>query len=163
MNSKAQIQSKFWGLELSKTYPSLRYAGNIIANRCESLEVHDGLNQIIAEQGVFGGNEWDYAGFYFFESSVGQTLYMVSFFNKYKTILPAKRTFDLLAEALTDKYGTPIIKEDETVLLNLWGKKSEDACCLLKANQEGNLIIISLDYINQSVLQESIQQNRNEL
>ena len=111
LNSQAQIQTKFWGLEMSAHYPSLEYAKKIIANRCESLEVNNKLNQIIAERGVFGGQEWDYAGFYFHKSCDGQTLHMVSFFNKYKSVTPAQREYEFLEEALTKKYGKPLTKE----------------------------------------------------
>lgn len=101
--ANAQVQTKFWGLEISQQYASLSQAKRIISERCEYSAIED--NCILGQKGTFGGYEWDFANFYFHQEGLEHTLYLVVFQSYHKSREAAREKYQSLSNALTQKYG----------------------------------------------------------
>ena len=118
VNAMAQIQTKFWGLELTGSYESLERAKTTIANRCTYAEVKD--NVISAMHGSFGGYDWNFIDFSFYKGMYYKTLYFVSFQSYHKTQASAQSKFDSLLNSLNDKYGKSLSEIQKNKSVHMW-------------------------------------------
>ena len=99
LKSNAQIQTKFWGLELSSFYyESLETLEGRISDRCKYTQVRD--NSIVAMDGKLGGYDWNFVTFRFYKGEFSRGLYAVSFSKNYETRVYAKPTYTQLLESL---------------------------------------------------------------
>lgn len=168
MNLNAQIQTKFWGLELSKWYPSLSNAKSIISDRCEyvSLEVN---NKLLAMDGSFGGYSWEFATFSFYKGEDWSVLYDVYFSNPYTQYDTAKSRYDSLLESLSDKYGNSYVTKDEfDDVINIWSEDLSDIRCMLRlhrAESKGgeNYWYVDLNYYDMNRIEKIVEQQDDEL
>lgn len=104
INSNAQVQTKFWGLEMSKTYyVSLETLKDIISYECEYAEIEG--DTIDALDGSFGGREWDFSRFSFYNDGQSNRLYSVRFSSYHNSYDSAKNKYDSLLRSLSSKYG----------------------------------------------------------
>lgn len=106
LNSNAQIQTKFWGLELSSFYyESLETLKNRITDKCQYAMVGD--NEISAMNGKFGGYYWDYISFKFYKGEFSRGLHQVYFASNHADYSSARGKYNNLLETLVNKYGAP--------------------------------------------------------
>lgn len=167
-SSSAQIQTKFWGLELSRRYLSLSQAKDIVSNKCKYVDIEE--NSIKAFDGFFGGYNWDFITFDFHKSTpvYSWTLYTTSFSSYHKNSEDAKRKYQLLQNSLTTKYGSPSLLERDDELLSSWAGAESRIYCLLKyekgMSRGGDMYFyVTLNYIDRDVLDLSVQQQESEL
>lgn len=158
--ANAQIQTKFWGLELAKCYGSLDEAREIISQRCKHSMIQD--NQIVALDGNLGGYNWNYATFSFLDN----TLYSVSFVSYYKTFEDAVDKTAHLEVDLTRKYGKSY--KAEGTLTYYWADEDFTNKCYLDlsegmSNGGEKLWYITLNYWNKSLNENATQQIKDEL
>ena len=168
LKSNAQIQTKFWGLELSSFYyESLETLEGRISDRCKYTQVRD--NSIVAMDGKLGGYDWNFVTFRFYKGEFSRGLYAVSFSKNYDTRISAKPIYTLLLESLTNKYGTPIeLKNEYTKTSVAWGSKEGKYRCsleLMEGESRGGKMLwyINLDYWDDNLLTLSIKQEEDEL
>lgn len=166
--SNAQIQTKFWGLELSSFYyESLETLEGRISDRCKYTQVRD--NSITAMDGKFGGYDWDFATFRFYKGEFSRGLYAVSFSKHYETRINAKPIYAQLLVSLANKYGVFVELKNEYAETSVaWGTKEGKYRCLLsliEGESKGGEMLwyINLDYWDDNLLTLSIKQDENEL
>lgn len=161
--ANAQIQTKFWGLELSKRYSSLMVAKNIIANKCQYAEIKG--NEISASKGSFGGYDWNFIDFDFYN----QSFYLVHFSSYHTTRELAKYKFDSLLRALSNKYGDPYNSSDDYEdITRLWITPESQISCTLSINKSeskgGDVYwYVDLSYYDKYLLVQSKLQDEDEL
>ena len=132
--ANAQIQTKFWGLELSEYYPSLESAIGIISDRCEYTDIED--NTIVAMDGKFGGYEWKFVYFAFYNEAHYKVLYNVRFSDNHKNRDTAMSEFESLAKSLKNKYGEPPICENSNdKIVNMWIDEDGTYSCMLQVEK----------------------------
>ena len=100
---QAQIQTKFLGLELSKGYPTIERARDIIADRCERTEINGNL--LFAYGVHFAGSKWESATISFYKINNTNVIDAVSFVKSDMRRKELKSLFNDYLEALTNKYG----------------------------------------------------------
>jgi hypothetical protein len=161
MVCNAEIQTKFWELELNKTYTSLEEAKKIINDRCQIAFTSKILNKINAVNGVFGGYEWKVADFYFNKTNRGYTFYMVSFFNEHISVDSANQEYEMIGKALTAKYGKPQGSLGNREQSKCWIKGST-GCYLVCIEEQGKHVIV-LTYGDMQGVLQSLRVRENEL
>ncbi len=165
--ANAQIQTKFWGLELSKHYSSLNQVREIISDRCD-YAIIDG-DSIIARVGSFGGYDWSHIMFGFYNEYNTKALYSVIFLNTYSTRASAKDRYDSLFNALSNKYGTPEdIGSTYDDFRYRWSDEDSNNSCLLRLNIEeaigGNLCwCVCISYLSHDYAELASEQDEDEL
>jgi hypothetical protein len=162
--SNAQIQTKFFGLELSKTYSSLGVAKSILSQRCEHIDIDK--DEISAYNIQFGGHQWEGVRFEFFKTPTGYILYRVFFCNPDTEPAIAKVTHISLLNSLNKKYGKPIDKSDELQQIWILPPKTNICCSLLCVNYSyGNRECwgLTLQYTDLIWLEEEKSENDAEL
>ena len=168
INASGQIQTKFWGLELSKFYSSLDVAQRIISERCAYADI-DG-NSISATRCSFGGYDWNFANFSFYQGSIlSKALYNVEFSSYHQTLDSAKIKYDNLASSLTNKYGKTFnTSNDYENRHYFWTEDNSPYSCYLRltrAESKGGEIYwyVILSYCDHDLLDLNIQQREDEL
>lgn len=162
----AQIQTKFWGLELSNWYSSLEAAKEIIADKCDYAYIED--NCIKANQGNFGGYEWKFITFDFYKGAMNYSLFDVNFSSNHQTYSSAKNKYDILLSSLTNKYGIPYTNdEDPEDVSHIWADDGEYRCMLeiTRAESKGGEIYwyVTLDYYDLELLSLKVKKENDEL
>lgn len=124
--ANAQMQTKFWELEIGKSYSSINEAASLIEDRCTSYRINS--NALEVRQGRFGGYDWDFIDFTF-AGRVEKKLYKVEFVNCYKTKGVAVDMATPLYQSLKNKYGMP---EKTGTIEYRWSFQNDAHVCLLK-------------------------------
>ena len=153
--ASAQIQRKFFGLEMNKVYTFPNNAASIIKERFLQVEVVD-ENTIAARSGKFGGYNWDWAKFEFHISM----LYDISFLFQTRTKEDVQTRFDSLVDDLTRKYGESLGDEK----FRVWHEKGGSLICTLiisqSEDQDWNLM---LRYVDTYIEELENKKNKDEL
>lgn len=168
VNSNAQIQTKFWGLEMSKSYyVSLETLRDIISHECEYAKIEG--NTVSTLDGTFGGREWDFSRFEFYNDGQSNRLYSVRFSSYHNSYGSAKGKYDSLLSSLSGKYGEARdYSKSENELSKAWGLTdspygvSLDLTFSESAGGEWYWYVV-LWYIDYDTLNLSIKQNDEEL
>ena len=159
----AQIQRKFWGLELSKSY-TLSNAEQFISDKCEWSKINK--EGITAYKGYFGGREWDFATFRFFANRYGNTLYAVTFSNNYNTLASAQDTFNSLRKSLDDKYAAFKVNDSDEMSAT-WLENDRIFCWLqmYRSESKGGDVFwyVDLNYIDGYYLDMATESSDDEL
>lgn len=161
LNATAQIQTKFWGLELSSLYyESLETLKDKILDKCQYAIV-DG-DAIGAINGKFGGYYWDFVRFKFSMSRYGKVFYQAYFVSSHDTHIVAANKYDGILATLMEKYGQPSKNQNGEVL---WFDENGRYACTLKLGGSGEekSWSIYLMYADTSVLQEELEKEEDEL
>lgn len=162
--ANAQIQTKFWGLELSKRYTSLTAAKGIISDRCASAKIVG--NAIEARDGTLGGYDWDTVGFYFYDDGTHQALYSVGFASDHEHLQSAKDKYQKLLDTLTSKYGEGI-PLNEGIESKGWIDDDMRYLCTLSMHksigEEGTAWFVVLVYNDQDLVSDRQKQQEDEL
>lgn len=165
LNLNAQIQTKFWGLELSKTYTSLGSAKTIISDKCDFSEIDK--TDIVAYEGSFGGYTWDSAYFCFHADRYGYSLYEVIFSSHYKSSETARSRYNSLLKSLNNKYGEHYSSTNTYQDTSVFWKENRYACFLSIRESEsrgGELFwYVTLTYLDSYYLDLSIEEGESEL
>lgn len=167
VSASAQIQTKIWGLELSKFYSSLEDAKNQISSRCDYAEV-DG-ESISATRGSFGGYDWNFIDFSFYRGSYSRALYNVHFSSYHQTRDSAKSKYDSLADALTNKYGETLNTSNEYDSAHyMWTEHDSPYSCslrLLRNESKGGEMYwyVILSYCDHDLLDLALESVNDEL
>ena len=162
--ANAQIQTKFWGLELSKRYTSLAAVKNIISDRCASSRIVG--NTIEAKNGTLGGYDWDTVGFYFHDDGKHQALYSAGFASGHEHLQGAKDRYQKLLDTLTSKYGERI-SLNEGIESKGWIDDDMRYLCTLSMHksigEEGTIWMVVLVYNDQDFVSYLQKQQEDEL
>lgn len=134
--ASAQIQNKFWGLELSEYYPSIEFAKEIVSSRCESAWIDE--KGIMTKNGRFGGYVWDRNSFTFYNYRLAE----VAFGSKHDKA-KAEEKYLALLEILKKKYGTnldsyEVHTSENGSLYNFWESDNDPNCCALALIKQDN-------------------------
>lgn len=161
VNSNAQIQTSFWGLELSKSY-TLYEAKGIISNRCDDISVRFSENELLAFDGRFGGYVWDYASFSFYGGGDDNKLSKVLFFSSFSDYDSAEIRYKALLRKLEEKYGSSIMLSS----LSHWWSDSDwkykcNLCMMLSSDETE--ILVALAYFDTDLWDASNQEEDDEL
>lgn len=164
--TSAQIQTKFWGLELSKGYVSISNAKDIIDTKCAYAYIQN--DRISTRSGTFGGYNWDYTDFLFFNGHTSWILYKASFNSHHTTERNAIEKFYSLLESLVAKYGAPETSSIDEGIVSIWyDEKTTNGCSLSRIKSESNggevLYYVSLEYYNAEYLRKVFYQEKSEL
>lgn len=161
--ASAQIQTKFWGLEMGATYASLELAKETIKSKCHSCEIKE--NGIKSKGGQFAGYNWDFVDFSFYNN----TLFFVHFSSYYKTQDLANEKFYSLYYSLITKYGQPFSENhnNKTSLSDVWCDDTSMRCFLhlLKAESMAGHEnwYVNLTYYNNNIFNMSLEAELDEL
>ena len=167
LSISAQIQTKFWGLELCEYYNSIEEAQVIIQNRCEDTEIERDV--ITAYNGTLGGYEWKFINFHFTKVLAHYGLYLVDFSYNYKSIEDAESRYYSLKESLERKYG---LQRDTHIengeMTDVWTDDSTSTCCILRLQKKisigGDMFwYVFLSYHNGDLLGYAIAKEEEEL
>lgn len=166
VSANAQIQTKFWGLELSKPYTSIEGAQGIMDDRCEYSFIDN--NSILAGKGTFGGYEWNHVSFQFHKKNLYWFLYKIAFSSHHTTITYAIDKYSFLLESLKVKYGEPTFHNMDEGVVVIWNDANNSHGCSLswtKSESKGGEVFyyVDLEYYNVDYLREVYQQGKNEL
>ena len=167
LNSYAQIQTKFWGLEFSSLYQgSLETLKNSIADRCQYATVEG--EAIYATDGRFGGYYWDYVQFSFCKRESGRSLNDVGFASSHKTYDEARSRYVALLKALAEKYGAPLKSSDHRNSDVRWLDVSKKYGCTLslvspEENEAEKSWCVLLIYTDVDRLRQIVNAERDEL
>ena len=163
--ANAQIQTKFWGLELSKRYTSLTAAKSIISDRCAYSRI-DG-NNIEASDGTLGGYDW---GTVVFNFSQDNTLYSAGFASEHDYLYEAKNKCQQLLNSLTAKYGEPTFDRTDVtegyVEYKTWLDESGKYYCILAIPNptiEDTTWYVTLIYTDLELFSQLREQQEDEL
>ena len=165
VNATAQIQTKFWGLELSSFYQeSLETLKIRIADKCQyAMVVDGGINAI---DGRFGGYYWDFVRFSFCGGKYGKEFYQVYFVSSTDAYASAIDKYDGLLNTLTEKYGKPI-KSDNNQTSVTWFNESRRYVCSLSLNGPSTKgekpWSVYLTYADVDVLKVELDKEQDEL
>ena len=121
-----QMQTKFWELELGKSYTSINEAALLIKDRCSSYRINGDV--LSAFQGRFGGYNWDFIDFTFTGGSE-RCMFVVEFVNYYETKEDAVDMATPLYQSLKSKYGMP---EKVGTIEYRWSFQENAHVCILK-------------------------------
>lgn len=164
--AKAQIQTNFWGLELSKSY-SLYDAKNIISRNCRLVKIEG--NNLYCSDGRFGGYDWNFIDFTFYVQGGTNRLYWVAFSQNFNSKEAAMDRFVLLRDALSNKYGEALDGDAEpTRVSKMWMFLEDVHVCNLvleKSESKGGDIFwyVNLQYSNSDILSQTISNENEEL
>lgn len=152
----AQIQTKFWGLELSKRYPSLKHAKEIISNKCEHALIESA--EIRTQGGRFGGYYWAFGTFVFHDCCLAR----VNFGSVHPETEAAEK-YSALYETLKKKYGSSkVSSSDDGSIHNLWvGDEDPNRCALslIKGEDANHWVLLSYSSRELTYLMEQVSEN----
>lgn len=163
-NANAQIQTKFWGLDLAKSYSSLKAVRDFISDDCEYAVIEG--NNIRALNGDFGGYKWGLVNFQFHKRNK-YALYGVEFSDNFNTKRAAEVLFDQLYLSLTEKYGdVDELSDEKDDTICLWADMKN--CCFLRlinGESQGGVTYwyVILYYCNRDLLNFITQEGVDEL
>lgn len=161
---KAQVQTKFWGLELAQWYESLESARQKIDERCTLS--YRGDDTITAIRGSFGGYDWDTITFCFYEHNK-YGLYGVNFASNHQARHTANEKFNILLNALSEKYGTPRKTSDEYEDTSRLWTDDINSCMLtlMRTTSKGGEYYwyVNLTYVNDVLNSLSLKKSNDEL
>lgn len=164
----AQIQTKFWGLELgNKYYNSVKEAQAIISTHCEFNEIEG--DAITAFNGSFGGYEWRFVDFSFIKGTIYYSLFDVTFSHNFSNYESAKKRYDSLCETLNKKYGIIYnTRKENNELSDTWSDNNTSNRCLLRLHKEVSkggetFWYVDLSYWNGYLLERAIAKDEDEL
>ena len=166
--SNAQIQTKFWGLELSSFYNEpLEVLKDRISEKCQHAEIEkDAIN---ATEGKFGGYFWDLISFKFQESRQSNGFYQVHFVSCHETCVTAREKYETLRDILSDKYGTPKqLNEDDNKGDAIWLDTNGKYTCYLSfsctdATKVSKPWCVYIAYTDLDILKLKLNGERDEL
>jgi hypothetical protein len=161
----AQIQRRFWGLELHACYKTIQLAKNQITESHNSVEISNN-NQIFVYGGEFGGLYWDLASFGFYNNKINDSydLAEVSFLIVRENYGSAEVIYNALSHRLKNKYGAPVYesKNSDSASFN-WEDSEKYICSLLidkSCDQKWIVALIytcwELKYLCQKQIEEEI-------
>lgn len=159
--ANAQIQTKFWGLELSEHYTSLTSAKNIISDRCAYASVED--DSIYALVGKFGGHTWNLVTFGFYQGVYSKALCSVSFIKECDDKDSAITMYTSLMRSLNDKYKdcSKVIGDD---MQAIWSDSVDKYRCSLTLDGKTNGVwFVTLIYCDRGLLELALEQEESEL
>lgn len=163
--ANAQIQTKFWGLELSKSYISLYAVKNMISDKCERIEIKD--NSISGRNGKFGGYNWGFVDFGFYKEASSHFTLSQVYFTDYSDYKTAKERYDYLLSALSNKYGESNTKISSEQTVNYWSMPSKPHCCFLFLKKQNDISedcwSTTLVYSNHELLKLTLKEDTDEL
>lgn len=163
----AQIQTKFWGLELSKYYPSLSQATEIVSQKCKYARIED--DSIYAIGGSFGGYYWDSVRFHFCNGYYSKALDNVIFFSDHSSQSSAREQYNSLFRALCKKYSAPEkLSDSYDDISHRWRKEGSKYSCMIRLlkieSTYGNTSwCVCLSYLDHHLAESVIAQEENEL
>lgn len=129
----AQIQRRFWGLELHACYKTIQIAKNQITESHNSVEISNNNNQIFVYGGEFGGLYWDLASFGFYNNKINDSydLVDVSFLSVHESYGSAEVIYNALSRRLKNKYGAPVYESKNSDSASFDWEDSENYICSL--------------------------------
>lgn len=132
----AQIQRRFWGLELHGYYGTIEIAKSEIAKRCASLSMRAD-NEILAYGGVFGGFDWDLTSFEFYVNKNNESydFMQVTFLSVHKDYNLAELRYNALSRMLKNKYGTPVSESSNSDDASFYWIDLENYICGLRISK----------------------------
>lgn len=160
--ANAQIQTKFWGLELSKRYTSLTAANSIISDRCSFSTIIDN-NIIEANNGTLGGYDWGTICFYFCKDGIYQALYSAGFASRHEYLYEARDKYQKVLNSLTSKYGDGIRINDLGIESKGWIDESRKYLCTLTIVKQDTAWYVTLVYNDQDLVTYYQEQQEDEL
>lgn len=157
----SQIQNKFWGLVLSKSYTSLTQVKDLINDKCEYVYIEE--DNITACKGKFGGYEWDFINFSFYK----YRLYNVRFSSVFKEKSTAEDRFNGLKMSLQSKYSEMDVSNPEKYSFFWRDNERGHSCNILMHLAESNsgelLWYVHLSYFDAKLLNKAVSEDEEEL
>ena len=167
VTANAQIQTKFWGLEIGKEYPSLEYVENIIKDKCKETLIYEGY--VGAFNGSFAGYTWD-AILLEFSKGETKTFQSIKYAFQSSDRDKARKRLIELEEKLTLKYGQPIsVSQHEPNKMKyflVWGEEDHQNVCVLQSKKTEDTFIsewlVVLQYFDKYKFVNELLQSLNQ-